>query len=126
MTETNMFERASIRKYRYNYKGSITVEDLFDLNKVELNEIYQKLNASIKSNESTLLDSITVTDKDLDTKIEIVKYIFNKKVIADNAAMQAHETYVKKQKIMEIISKKKDESLEDTSVEELEKMLDGL
>lgn len=126
MSETNMFERASMRKYRYNYKGSITVEDLFDLSKVELNEIYQNLNLSIKSKETTLLNTTTLADVDLGTKIEIVKYIFNKKVIAENAAMQLHETSVKKQKIMEIINKKKDESLESTSVEELEKMLNGL
>ena len=41
-------------------------------------------------------------------------------------ALQSKEMHAKKQKIMEIIGKKQDQSLENTSVEELQKMLDEL
>lgn len=126
MITKNIFEIASERKFRFPYNGSISVEDLFDLTKAQLNSIYQTLNSLVKSKETTLLDVTTSEDKDLSIKIEIVKYIFNKKVIMENIALQAQVTRAKKQQIMEIIGKKQDESLENTPVEELKQMLDDL
>jgi len=121
----NKFETSNEKKYRFPYRGLVTTEDLFDLNKSQLNSIYQTLNESIKSTEVTLLDIKTNEEEDLLTKIEIVKYIFNKKVERENAVLQEKEIIAKKQKIMEIISKKQDQSLENISVEELQKMLNG-
>lgn len=122
----NIFEIASEKKYRFPYRGLVTTEDLFDLNKKQLNSIYQLLNESVKSTEVTLLNVKTGEEKDLLTKIEIVKYIFTKKVEEEKAILIEKETSIRKQKIMEIISKKQDQSLENTSVEELQKMLNEL
>ncbi len=122
----NKFETANEKKYRFPYRGSVTTEDLFDLNKSQLNSIYQTLNESVKTAEVTLLNTKTNEEEDLLTKIEIVKCIFNKKVERENAVLQEKEIITKKQKIMEIISKKQDQSLENTSVEELQKMLNEL
>ena len=122
----NKFEISSEKKYRFPFRGLVTTEDLFDLNKSQLNSIYQTLNESVKSTEVTLLNIKTNEEEDLLTKIEIVKYIFNKKVEKENAVLQEKEIIAKKQKIMEIISKKQDASLENTPVEELQKMLNEL
>lgn len=126
MTEENIFEIAAEKKYRFNYKGQIAVEDLFDLSKQELDAVYQKLHASIKSNEATLLDAKTTEDKDLEIKLSIVKYIFDKKHEKEKEALQAYQTAQKKQKIMEIISRKQDEDLANSSVDDLKKMLNEL
>lgn len=122
----NMFEIASEKKYRFPFRGLVTTEDLYDLNKSQLNTIYQLLNETVKVKEVTLLNKETSEDKDLLNKIEIVKYIFNKKVEKENAILQEKEISAKKQKILEIISKKQDANLENTPVEELQKMLNEL
>ena len=126
MTTQNIFETASKRKFRFPYNGSITVEDLFDLNKNQLNSVYRTLKSMVKSEEVTLLEVLTIEDEELSIKIEIVESIFNTKVVVENMALQSKEMHAKKQKIMEIIGKKQDQSLENTSVEELQKMLDEL
>ena len=122
----NIFEEASRRKFRFPYNGSITVEDLFDLNKAQINKVYQTLSVQVKSKESTLLSVTTAEDKDILTKIEIVKYVFNEKVEKENRMLRDKETSIKKQRIMEVMSKKQDESLENTSMEDLQKMLDEI
>ncbi|NOR85085.1 hypothetical protein GQ473_03130 [archaeon] len=126
MTTQSIFEIASKEKFRFPYNGSITVEDLFDLNKNQLNSVYRTLKSMVKSEEVTLLEVPTKEDEELSVKIEIVESIFNTKVVVENMALQAKETHAKKQKIMEIIGKKQDQTLEDTSVEELQKMLNEL
>lgn len=122
----NIFEIANEKKYRFPFKGLVTTEDLFDLNKKQLNTVYQILNELVKTTEVTLLNTKTGEETDLLNKIEIVKYIFNKKVEEENIILLEKETKIKKQKILEIISKKQDQSLENTSVEELQKMLNEL
>ena len=122
----NIFEEASRRKFRFPYNGSITVEDLFDLNKAQINKVYQTLSVQVKSKESTLLSVTTAEDKDILNKIEIVKYVFNEKVEKENRMLRDKETSIKKQRIMEVMSKKQDESLENTSMEDLQKMLDEI
>ncbi len=39
----NIFEIANEKKYRFAFRGLITTEDLYDLNKKQLNVIYQLL-----------------------------------------------------------------------------------
>lgn len=122
----NIFEIANEKKYRFPFRGLVTTEDLFDLDKKQLNSIYQLLDESIKTTEVTLLNTKTDKEKDLQTKIEIVKYIFNKKVEEENTILRERAIANKKQKIMEIISKKQDQSLENASEEDLKKMLNEL
>ena len=126
MSTHNIFETASRKKFRFNYRGLITVEDLFDLNKTQINEIYQSLSASMKASEVTLLHIASDEDRDLLTKIEIVKFIFNEKVVQENAVLKAKETIAKKQRIMEAIVKKEGENLDNTPIEDLQIMLNDL
>ena len=72
----DMFESAARGKYRFPFKGQVTVEDLWDLSPKDLDSIFKTLNAqSKKANEESLLASKRATDVVLDTKIEIVRYI---------------------------------------------------
>ena len=77
MSETaNIFEVATRGKYRFPYKGQITVEDLWDLSVTQLDSIFKTLNAQYKqSKEESLLETKSKEDEVLDTQIAIVKHI---------------------------------------------------
>jgi hypothetical protein len=112
---------------RFPFKGSISVEDLFDLSVKDLDSIFKILNSQLKQiKEESLLSAKTKEDKELDAKIEIVKYIFSVKVEEENSRLKAKEQKEQKQKILEILSVKQDEGLKNKSIEELKQMLNEL
>jgi len=122
-----MFENALRGKYRFPYKGQIGVEDLFDLSIENLDSIFKVLNSQLKqTKEESLLQVKTKQDEELSIKIEIIKYIVGIKIDEENARLRAKDIKEQKQKIMEILSTKKDESLHGKSIEELQIMLDSL
>ena len=124
---SNMFEKAVKGKYRFPYKGQIAVEDLYDLPLRSLDTVFKTLNAEVKkTDEESLLQTKSVEDDILATKIKIVKYIFNEKLEEKKNQQEAAERKEKKQKIMQIIATKQDEALQNASVEDLQKMLDEL
>jgi uncharacterized membrane protein len=122
-----MFEFALKNKVRFPYKGLVSVEDLFDLSVRDLDSIFKTLNAQVKkSQEESLLATKTKEDETLAIQIEIVKHIVKTKLDEAEAVKQSKELKEKKQKIMEIIAAKQDESLHNASVEELQAMLANL
>lgn len=128
MSETaNIFEVATRGKYRFPYKGLITVEDLWDLNVTTLDSIFKTLNAQYKqSKEESLLETKSKEDEVLDTQIAIVKHIVAVKQQEAANRLEEKERYEKKQRIMEIMADKQDEALKGKSLEDLQKMLDEL
>ena len=126
-TNTNLFEMASKLKFRYPYKGWITTEDLWDLNQKALDEIYKTLTQDLKKlTEASLYCNKCTEDAELETKIEIVKYIFQYKEESDAQARKAIENKAKRQRILEVLAKKQDDSLNNMSEEDLKKMLEEL
>lgn len=122
-----MFEYAVRNKVRFPFKGLISVEDLWDLSVRELDSIFKTLNAQVKeSQEESLLATKTKEDETLSAQIEIVKHIVKTKLDEAETAKHSKELKEKKQKIMEIIAAKQDESLHNASVEELQAMLENL
>lgn len=121
-----MFEKAVRNKVRWNYKGSLNVEDLWTLELYELNELYMKLAKDARASTKGL-DSLIDVDEDdnsLETlRMDIVKHIFMiKKAEADSRQMAAIQKQ-KSARILDIIARKKDAELEAMSVEELEKLI---
>jgi uncharacterized protein YrzB (UPF0473 family) len=122
-----MFEMAVRSKFRFPFKGMVSVEDLWDLNVSDLDSIFKTLNSQVKkAKEESLLVTKTKEDETLSTMIEIVKYIVSIKLAEENARLQAKEQKEKKQKIMEILATKQDEDLKNKSAEELTAMLNEL
>ena len=123
----NIFEMATRNKFRFPYKGLISVEDLWDLGQVQLDSIYKNLNKEIKQiQEESLLSAKNSEDAELQAKIDIVKYIFT---IKQQEAIQRSidaENAEKKRRIMEILAQKQDDSLMGKSEDELRKMLKEL
>jgi hypothetical protein len=127
MNETNIFEVAVRNRYRFEFKGLQSVEDLWLLSVKDLDIIFKGLNSQLKEvQEESLLDTKTQEDKELDTKIEIVKYIVKVKLAEEQARMDAKTKKEQKQKILELMKTKQDADLQNKSVEELQKMLEDL
>lgn len=127
MSNVNMFEVATRSKMRFPYKGQISVEDMWDLSLPALDSVFKALNSQMKQvKEESLLSTKSKADETLELQIEIVKYIVGIKLAEKEAREKAAEKSVQRQKIMEIMAKKQDESLENASMEDLQKMLSEL
>lgn len=125
----DIFVTASKHKFRYPYKGLISTEDLWDLNLEQLDSIYKILVKTAKDlHEDSLMPVTGQTEGDtvLEMKIAIVKYIFEEKVEAARRMEAAVANEAKKRRILEVLAKKQDDSLNDMSEEELRNMLDDL
>ena len=122
-----IFEYAVRNKVRFPFKGVISVEDLWDLTPANLDSIYKTLNKQVKqSEEESLLNTKTSVDTELEVQIAIVKHIVSVKLAEQEAREKASAKKAQKQKIMAIIASKQDEALQNSSVEDLQKMLDEL
>lgn len=124
---TNIFETATKEKYRFPFKGQISVEDLWDLTPTQLDAIYKALNAEKKTTEEeSLLGQRTREEQSLLNKIEIVKYIFSAKQAEAEARKQKAVNDEKKRRIMELIASKEDAALGEKSIDDLKKMLEEI
>ena len=127
MTTENIFEYASRNKVRFPFKGMISVEDLWDLSLTNLDSIYKTLNKQVKqSEEESLLSTKASVDTELEVQIAIVKHIVSVKLTEKEAAEKTSAKKAQKQKIMSIIATKENEALQNSSIDDLKKMLDEL
>lgn len=125
--EKNLFEIATRNRYRFNYKGVMTVEDLWSLRVEDLDAIFKMLNRQKKTaDEDSLLATKSAEDQDLANKIDIVRYIVSVKLAETAERVSAAEKKAQRDKIMEIVAKKKDKALEDMGIEDLMKKLEEL
>jgi len=127
MEFTNVFEMATRLKFRFPFRGMISVEDLWDLDIEQLDAVYKALNKDVqKSQEESLLSAPRVGNADLNAKIEIEKYIFQIKQAEEEERKNAAANAIKRRRIMEVLAKKQDSALENMSEEELQAALDEL
>ena len=124
MSKVNIFEYATRNKLRFPYKGSISVEELWDLSLTGLDSIYKTLNKQRKVNEEeSLLETKSKADTTLEIQIEIIKYIVGVKKQEAADKLLAKERKEKEQKILGIMAKREEAALENASDEELLRML---
>ena len=127
MTVENIFEFASRNKVRFPFKGMISVEDLWQLSVKELDSMYKTWNKQVKqSEEESLLTPKSNVDTELEVQIASVKHIVSVKLAEKEAAEKTSAKKDQKQKIMSIIATKQDEALQNSSIDDLKKMLDEL
>lgn len=127
MEMNNLFVMATRKKFRFPYKGLISVEDLWELGVKELDKIFKALNAEFKqTKEESLLAIKSEKDVELEAMIEIVKFVVKTKQEEATAKVKKAANDAQKSKIEKLIEAKKDKALEDMSVEELQAMLANL
>ncbi len=125
---SNIWIESLQNKYRFEYKGLISVEDLFDLKLEDLDMIYKNLKKEEQELHGDSLldkeDNTLITE--VETKIEIVKNIFEIKDTEIKRREQEIVNNARKQKILSIIEDKQDQELSEKSIEELRKIYDDL
>ncbi len=125
---TDMWIECLKNKYRFEFKGLISAEDLFDLKLEDLDTIYKGL----KKDEADLQGDSLLETKDnpkqleVEAKINIVKEIFNMKQAEIEANKRALANKAQKAKILAIIENKQDQELSEKSIEELKEIYDNL
>lgn len=130
-----MFEKASRLKLRFSSpQGDINAEDLWDLpltstraNRGNLNDIAKEVSRELKAHgEEDFVNPKSTGDETLQLKLEIVKHVIQVRQAENAAALELSEKREKKGRLLELISKKKDQELEGKSVEELTAMVEAL
>ena len=125
--EENIFKLASRSKTRFAYKGSLSVEDLWDLSVQELDKIFRGLNAKLKvCKEESLLGPKGSENTELDLQIAIIRRIVEVKLAEATAREEEAARSAKRQKILGLLAEKQDGALAAKSEEELRKMLEEL
>ncbi|HGM1138938.1 TPA: hypothetical protein ACKOMO_001821 [Clostridioides difficile] len=123
----NVFEMATRNKFRFEFRGLISVEDLWDLKLDQLDEVYKTLTTDMKkANEESLLKIKTKDQKEVELKIKIVKYIVELRLAEIENRNKEKKKKEQKQYILELINKKENQELENKSIEELKSMVDSL
>lgn len=123
----DIFERAVREKTRFNFKGLISVEDLWDLSLESLDAIWCNLETELeKLPKKSLLATSTKQRDEIEFKQEIIKHIVDTKKVEKNANEQAKANSAKKQMILDIIEAKKNDDLKSKSIEELMQLVENL
>lgn len=127
MSKNEMFVTATRNKFRFPFRGQISVEDLWDLSVENLDSVYKTLNSQVKkAKEESLLNTKSREDEIIEMQIEIVKYIVSVKQNEAAKKVAAKEKKARKQRILEVLAAKEDADLQNKSPEELQAMLSEL
>lgn len=122
-----MFETATKKKFRFPFKGQISVEDLWDLTAEQLDSVYKALSREKKTmDEPSLATETNETDSDLEMKIAIVKHIYAVKEDEKKRRLRRAEVLAQKRRLKDLIADKEDEALKNKSIDDLQKMLDSM
>ncbi len=123
-----MYQKANRLKLRFNSdKGLLLVEDLWDLPLTQLNKIAKTLNKELKTaEEEDFLEDASSEDKITKLRFDIVIDVLNTKKEENKRKNEATERKAKKEKLLDILSKKQDESLENMSEDDLKKAINDL
>ena len=125
----NIFEQASRKKIRFSSdRGELTTEQLWDLSLPMLDFIARGVNADLKSvtEDSFIATKVDSRKAPLELKLEILKYVIEDTLAAEEAKKVAAEKKAKKKVLTEALARRQDEKLQNMSEEEILKALEEL
>jgi len=121
-----MYKKAAQLKIRFPIQGVASVEDLFDLGLVSLDNVYRVLKNEERRGEDSLLKDDSEEDEVLALQLSIIEDVFQTKQAEIEARKAEADRKVRKHRIMEIIADKQDAELMDKSLDDLQAMIDAL
>lgn len=125
-----MYKKASQQKLRFvTNRGVLSVEQLWDLSLTDLTAAVKAVKKTITKTEDddlSFLEAETVGDLatiEAQLRFDILKDVYLTKKKESEERRNAAEVKAHNQKILSLIAEKKENSLREMSVEDLEKML---
>jgi hypothetical protein len=122
-----MYKQASQLRLRFlTNVGQLSVEQLWDLSQTQLSNAIKAVKKVLKKNdddELSFLEDTKVVDIENQLRFDILKDVYLSKKKEADELRTAAEIKEHNQKILTLISEKKDDSLKGMSIEELEKQL---
>ena len=124
----NNFEKATRLRLRFETsRGNLNVEDLWRLPLAELDKLAIALNKQLKeSSDESFIKAKSKDNKLLELRFDIVKHIIETLLSEDEEKKKAADKRAKREQLLELIAKKKNQELEGKSLEELEAELTKL
>ncbi|HWY10568.1 MAG TPA: hypothetical protein VN026_04530 [Bacteroidia bacterium] len=121
-----MYKDASKLKLRFpTSKGSLSVEQLWDLSIADLDTLAVSLQESYENSKGkSFIQKRTTKDKGLKLQFDLVLDILQTKVEEAEIAKEISTKKERNQKIIQLIAEKKDGELSGKSIKELEAMLE--
>lgn len=121
------FKEATRLRLRFQTsKGLLSVEQLWDLSQTDLTACVRGAKKAIKKNDDddlSFLDNDTAPDSVDQLRFDVLKEVYLTKKKEAEDARNAKQIKEHNQKILELISEKKDGELKGKSITELEAML---
>ena len=124
-----MWIEALSKKLRFEYKGLISIEDLFDLSLDDLDAIYKNLKKETNEYKQYSADSLLEKDdekdetyEELQLKIDVVTAVFNHLKKQQEELQRKIALQNQRDKILGIIADKEDEELSNKSISELKEI----
>lgn len=122
-----MFEKATRLKLRFkSINGVLSIEDLWDLSLESLDKIAKTLRKELRDEEDESFISTKKSNTNVDLRFDIVKHIIDIKLKEKADRADAQAKLARKEQILQTLAKKKTESLESMSEEDLLKELEAL
>ena len=120
-----MYKEASKMKLRFaTVKGNLSVEDLWDLSLTALDKMAVAIDEQISKNpKKSFIFETTPEDKVSKLKLDILKDIINTKLEEKAKKDSEKQKISERNKLLEILAKKEEASLENLSIEELKNKL---
>lgn len=120
-----MYKEASKMKLRFaTVKGNLSVEDLWDLSLTTLDKLAVAIDEQISKNpKKSFISESTPEDKVSKLKLDILKDIINTKLEEKAKKDSEKQKISERNKLLEILAKKEEASLENLSIEELKKKI---
>lgn len=106
--------------------GAITINQIPTLNLEQMDAAHQAYHNSLSNKaEGSLSGAASTLDQAIKDKMEVIAYFYGRKKAAQEAVKEAKAIKEQKAKIQAILEQKKEDSLSNLSIEELEKMLNA-
>jgi hypothetical protein len=127
----NIFEKASINKTRYpSVRGELTTEQLWDIpltssTGFDLDSIARGVNSQLKelAEESFVKTSSNPSKAKFEHMLEVIKYVIDFKLQAAEENANRRKKAEEKAKLLEILERKQNESLEKLDETAIQKRL---
>ena len=129
-----MYKEATRLKLRFpSNRGELTVEQLWDLSLNSLKNIVKSMYDAKKKftkmdDELSFLEGVENSEEQklAELRYNIVKDIYTTKANENKKALSTAEKKAKKQQLLEIMQRKREQKFENMSEEELQKEIDSL